>query len=294
MRTLAIIVVNMLTLSVQAQIEKNLWHWQSIDSMQVICQYEFTHLNFLFPNERRELKEDCILQIGRRLSKFYSLKSWKLDSLTSQQNGAQEIQRRKIKALSAPSKGRAQYDQMWQSTFPSYGQRHIVYKNYPEDVITIQDAMGQNYFMYEDTLNNQAWQLEEETQNIIGFHCQKAVCEWRGRSYTAWFTEEIPMSDGPYKFCGLPGLIVQVYDKNREYEWTLLGVQRVQNKEIYLSAPVNYDADKSYEPYDRRELLRKMNKSYMGIAKKLNADDIMLGKEPHISSIRDLIELDYK
>jgi GLPGLI family protein len=183
---------------------------------------------------------------------------------------------------------------MWQSTFPSYGQRHIVYKNYPEDVITIQDAMGQNYYMYEDTLNNQAWHLEEETQTIIGFHCQKAVCEWRGRSYTAWFTEEIPMSDGPYKFCGLPGLIVQVYDKNREYEWTLLGVQRVQNKEIYLSAPVNYDADKSYEPYDRRELLRKMNKSNMGIAKKLNADDIMLGKEPHISSIRDLIELDYK
>lgn len=160
--------------------------------------------------------------------------------------------------------------------------------------MTVQDAMEQNYYLYEDTLNNQTWQLEEDTQTILGYHCQKTVCEWRGRSYTAWFTEDIPLSDGPYKFCGLPGLIVQIYDKDHEYEWCLEGVQREQSKEIFLSVPVNYDAGKKYEPCDRRELLQRMSRSNMGIARKLASDDVMLGKEPHITSIRDLIELDYK
>jgi len=59
--------------------------------------------------------------------------------------------------------------------------------------------------------------------------------------------------------------------------------------------PVNYDAGKRYDSIDRRELLRRRSRGYLAVAKKLNADDIMLGKEPHISStIRDLIELDYK
>ena len=295
MKSMIIALFCLMSMSAYAQIEKDVWHWKTLDSLNVTCLYEFTYLNFLFPHERREWKEDNILQIGNKLSKFYSLKSWQLDSLTSQPNGEQEIQKRKIKALSSPSRGRAQYDMMWQSTFPSYGQRYVIYKNYPEGSIMVQDAMVQNYYQYNDTLNNQLWQLEDDTQSILGYQCQKAVCKWRGRNYTAWYTEEIPINDGPYKFCGLPGLIVQIYDKNHEYEWVLKGIQREQDKEIFLSSPVNYDVGKRYESIGRRELLHKRSRNNLGIAKKLNADDIMLGKDPHISgNIRDLIELDYK
>ena len=295
MRKILVTLFCLLSTSGYAQIEKDTWHWKPIDSLNVTCLYEFSYLNFLYPNERHVWKEDNILQIGQKLSKFYSLKSWQLDSLASQPNSEQEILKRKMKALSTPSKGLTQYEQMWQSTFPSYGQRYVIYKNYPEDNIMVQDAMEQKYFLYNDTLNNQLWQLEEETQTILGYHCQKAVCNWRGRDYTAWYTEEIPMSDGPYKFCGLPGLIVQVYDKDHEYEWILKGIQREQDKEIFLSSPVNYDAGKRYESVDRRELLRKQIQNKLRIAKKLDADDVMLGKDPQIlGNIRDLIELDYK
>jgi len=78
---------------------------------------------------------------------------------------------------------------------------------------------------------------------------------------------------------GIIGLGVLVkYDKDHEYEWTLKGIQREQDKEIFLSNPVNYDAGKRYASIDRRELLRRRSRGYLAVAKKLNADDIMLGK----------------
>ena len=88
---------------------------------------------------------------------------------------------------------------------------------------------------------------------------------------------------------------MRVYDKDHEYEWTIKGIQREHGRGIFLSTPVNYDAKKQYVPITRRDLLRKHSREYIGIAKKLNADDVMLGNEPHISDgIRDLIERDYK
>jgi GLPGLI family protein len=54
------------------------------------------------------------------------------------------------------------------------------------------------------------WKLTNEYTSILGVRCQKATCEFRGRSYEAFFTSEIPYNDGPYKFDGLPGLVLKV------------------------------------------------------------------------------------
>ncbi|MBU2929794.1 GLPGLI family protein [Winogradskyella psychrotolerans] len=57
------------------------------------------------------------------------------------------------------------------------------------------------------------WQITEETKNIGEYLCYKATTEnFRGRNYEVWFTYEIPVSTGPWKFHGLPGLILEVHD----------------------------------------------------------------------------------
>lgn len=61
------------------------------------------------------------------------------------------------------------------------------------------------------------WQLEEEVKMIGSFTCQKATTSFRGRNYTAWFTTNIPVPFGPWKFHGLSGLILEIYDSKAEF-----------------------------------------------------------------------------
>ncbi len=61
------------------------------------------------------------------------------------------------------------------------------------------------------------WKIHEEKKMIGNFNCQKATSLYRGRDYTAWFAEDIPVDYGPRKYHGLPGLIIEIYDKDGKY-----------------------------------------------------------------------------
>lgn len=56
------------------------------------------------------------------------------------------------------------------------------------------------------------WNLHNETKKIGKFISNKATIKFRGREYIAWYTNDIPLPYGPWKFQGLPGLILEVYD----------------------------------------------------------------------------------
>lgn len=66
------------------------------------------------------------------------------------------------------------------------------------------------------------WKLSEETKKQGNFTVQKATTNFGGRKWTAWFTKEIPFSEGPYKFRGLPGLIVTLEDSQQQYVFNLM------------------------------------------------------------------------
>lgn len=83
------------------------------------------------------------------------------------------------------------------------------------------------FFVYPDSVPSLEWNFsDEETDSIIGYDCRKATVEFAGRSYTAWFTPEIPLPFGPYKFGGLPGLILKLEDAERQYIWEAVGFER--------------------------------------------------------------------
>ncbi|MDE6437208.1 MAG: GLPGLI family protein [Muribaculaceae bacterium] len=69
------------------------------------------------------------------------------------------------------------------------------------------------------------WQIEDEVAEVCGYECLKATCHWRGRDFTAWFTPDIPVEYGPWKFGGLPGLIMKVADDEGIYTFEAVAVE---------------------------------------------------------------------
>ena len=83
------------------------------------------------------------------------------------------------------------------------------------------------FFVYSDSVPSLEWNFSDEaTDSIMGYDCRKATVEFAGRNYTAWFTPEIPLPFGPYKFGGLPGLILKLEDAEQQFVWEAKGFVR--------------------------------------------------------------------
>lgn len=91
------------------------------------------------------------------------------------------------------------------------------------------------------------WKIENEFKEYGLYHCQKATCLFRGRFYTAWFTTEIPVSFGPWKFNGLPGLILEIFDSEHEVMFQLMSIELQNlNKEVKVPSIGNEVSLKEY------------------------------------------------
>jgi len=81
------------------------------------------------------------------------------------------------------------------------------------------------------------WDITEETKMIGIYKVQKATAHFRGRDYTAWFTSQIPLPYGPWKLVGLPGLILEAYDTDKEIYWYFKNIE-YPTKHSYLLKPI--------------------------------------------------------
>jgi GLPGLI family protein len=93
------------------------------------------------------------------------------------------------------------------------------------------------------------WKLISEFKTILDHKVQKAKVSFGGRAWTAWFAKDIPFQDGPYKFSGLPGLILELEDETKSHHYILKGI-RDHPKEFIYPALNNYKISKiSYQQF---------------------------------------------
>lgn len=79
------------------------------------------------------------------------------------------------------------------------------------------------------------WKIEKEVAKKYGYNCQKATLNYKGRKWEAWFTQDIPLQEGPYVFKGLPGLIVEMEDKSHSYKFSFSGLKKSFHKMSFES-----------------------------------------------------------
>lgn len=193
------------------------------DKYSYLVEYDFTFQ--MDSTDVSSIKhETMLLEIGNRYSKFNSIGFHLRDSI--ERNTSKDI---------LYSQNTRLFRNIPQTKFNS-----VVIKNRSEQEISVYQKVITDFYVYDENLNCYNWQIEEETKTIAGYLCQKATAHYMGRDYVAWFTNEIPISDGPYKFNGLPGLIVNIHDTRNHYSYELLSLKKLKTERDIAIANEDY------------------------------------------------------
>ena len=253
-----------------------------IDRAHMKCLYRYV---YTFDTLKNELRDDLlILQIGKEVSKCYSYYTFQSDSLQRTPDGA--------KVWSELFRRATEKDGIY-GDFPHVRMSTYVYKNYPTGQMTITDRISLQDYCYVDSLHTQTWTMGDSTREVLGYTCQQATADFRGRHWTAWFATDIPISDGPWKLGGLPGLILEAYDEGQQHVFTAVGLERVKDELIIFNRP--FRGNHRFEQTNRLEFLRMERRFLMDsnsfIQMETGID--LLGDEPNQVMRYDLLERDY-
>ena len=188
----------------------------TIGTQQVRVQYET--IFYIDPTKQEKpLEESMILEIGIGVSKFYSYNKYLCDSVYNADLANKASQETINQHLNQYATSRL---------------TEIICKGYPAGQITTLDAVaGFNRLRYEEKIELPHWELTEDTDSVMGMLCQKAECDFRGRHWTVWFTEEIAIGEGPWKLGGLPGLILKATDSEGHYTFTANGIEQSRTRQ---------------------------------------------------------------
>jgi GLPGLI family protein len=100
-----------------------------------------------------------------------------------------------------------------------------------KDTLYNVDYLDEEQIINFEVFPKMEWDIIPEIKKIDTYTCNKAEIVFRGRKYTAWFTTEVPIQLGPWKFNGLPGAILEVYDETKTFAWTAIKIKQMKNAE---------------------------------------------------------------
>jgi len=106
--------------------------------------------------------------------------------------------------------------------------RFVYFDSEKDTILTTVKLFSKNYLIQEKS-PKMNWNLLDEKKKIGNLNVQKATIKFRGRNYIAWYSLNYPIKFGPWKFHGLPGLIIEIHDENNRYHWVLKTINNSKN-----------------------------------------------------------------
>ena len=153
---------------------------------------------------------NTMLQIGSSCAKFSDYTTYLTDSLDQSTNVQESI--------------RKEYETKKYRSLYHFGAE--VYQNYPQGKMTIVDIITPNIFTYQEDSFPFQWELMQDTMTVCGYVCNKAVAEYGGRKWIAWYANDIPVPYGPWKLTGLPGLVLAAADSEGFHSFTAISFRK--------------------------------------------------------------------
>ena len=189
----------------------------------------------LYEEQKTANEDEAILDIGSKVSHFYSRNS---------------VAREQIKdsVLAAGGSYYDVVDALGRSVYPNTRMKYQIWKNLPSrGMLTFTDT-NLKRFRYTESLETPQWTLAGKDSIIADYPCQQAETFYRGRHWTVWFTPDIPVSEGPWKLHGLPGLILQAEDSEHWFSFACIEIENAPYKELAVPEKKYVDCTrKEYE-----------------------------------------------
>ena len=182
---------------------------QAEDKAYMTCTYSAFFISN--PEKPKVHDDEMSLAIGKDYSRFYSV--WE-DSIEHVRNRIFSAGG-SLNEASIAIKG-----------IPRSYQFYSVEKFFSKKKLFFLNRFLINMYRYEEPMKSPEWEIEPVRGTVAGYNCQKAKARFRGRDWSVWFTPEIPVSDGPWKLWGLPGLILKAEDAEKQYVFECIEIRQ--------------------------------------------------------------------
>jgi GLPGLI family protein len=139
-----------------------------------------------------------------------------------------------------------------------------VEKDLDKDALLFSDInLSGRVIYYRDSVHPMQWKLTHDVKWIDSLECHKAETFFRGRQYTAWYCPDIPVPNGPWKLGGLPGLIVEAYENNKDLYFMLSSIRETSGVFIQDSKFHETEELPAYSAFQRywRDMSNRMQAS---------------------------------
>lgn len=202
----------------------------SVDEYECIYEYQVKN------NKGSSDVTSTILQIGRNIAMFSDYTAFRADSAIACKAPETDIQKFKTQEM----RNDMFFDQS-------------VSQNVPKGKLSVYSVITPNYYSYAESGTPIVWNFDEDTDTICGYTCQKAVGEYGGRTWMVWYSTEIPVSFGPWKLCGLPGLVLAAKDSEGIHQFKAITFRK-------SSTPMNLKPYANAIKTSREQFIKSKNK----------------------------------
>lgn len=210
---------------------------------EILVSYDCTR-----PNKKSQpVTSKMLLLTSQTEAKYFNELSLWVDSLKSTPEGkAQYMDILKKTCMTVEPDGSTSWDLTKGPVKKVYT---YVFTNHAKEILTVYDKYGEDFGYYTEPLSEMEWTIAQDSViRVLGYECFLAESDYHGRHWKAWFAPEIPMSFGPWKLRGLPGLILKA-EANGGFSFSATGLE-VKNRPIL---PMYLQPD--YTKVDRKKAL---------------------------------------
>lgn len=240
-----------------------------IDKAILECRYQETVV--LDTLSMRKVTDTLYLKVGETAWSFYSKDLYFTDSLSMTNAGKHRLHELMF-----------EYARCGRINELTSNTGEYLYMNYPEGYMTVRANMSGTGVEFVEEMECPKWNLTGDEKIIQGYRCNMAEADFRGRKWVAWFATDIPVSAGPWKLYGLPGLIVNAYDSDRHYEYMMVSLVSENCGDIFL-----LDMKKKYRKTTRMKYLISMSNSVF-------LQNEYIGKIEGLESLKSSRHYDYR